>query len=59
MKVKATITTKVYESNMNNAGDDKARIVELLRALDADPKYGDLVVDIREVRSPSARTRDH
>lgn len=59
MKVRATITTKIYKTDLNTVGEDKANIRRLLAALDNDPKYGDLEIDIREVRSPNARIRDH
>ena len=59
MKVRATITTKIYQTDLNTSGEDKANIRRLLTILDNDPKYGDLEIDIREVRSPNARIRDH
>jgi len=59
MKVRATITTKIYQTDLNTSGEDKANISRLLTTLDNDPKYGDLEIDIREVRSPNARIRDH
>lgn len=59
MKVRATITTKIYKTDLNTVGEDKANIRRLLAALDNDPKYGDLEVEIKAVRSPKARIRDH